>query len=64
MILLDSCLLASDASHLRHDAPASFKTICLLIDLSLVGGVGECFGEKMYFDRFSAHDCAYERVGP
>lgn len=28
--------LPPDASHLRHTTPPSFRTICLLIDLSLV----------------------------
>lgn len=66
-ILLDSCLLPSDASHLRHRHRRPSKPsacLSLLIDLSLDGGVWECFRENMYLDRFSAHECVpYIRKG-
>lgn len=66
-IPLDSCSLPSDASHLRHRHRRPSKpSVCLslLIDLSLDGGVWECFGENMYFDRSSAQECVpYIRRG-
>ncbi|KAL7370627.1 hypothetical protein ABVT39_006236 [Epinephelus coioides] len=66
-ILLDSCSPPSDASHLRHRHRRPSKpSACLspLIDLSLNGGVWECFGEDMCFDRCSARECvAYTKKG-
>ncbi len=68
-ILLDSCLPPSDASHLRHRHRRPSKpSACLspLIDLSLDGGVWECFGENMCFDRCFARECVSykKRAGP
>lgn len=52
--------LPHDASHLRHTAPASFRTICLLIDLSLVGRVlWILWGEKCILTD-STHTIVFE----
>lgn len=58
-ILLDSCSLPSDASHLRHrhwhpSNPSACRS--LLIDLSLDRGVWKCFGGEMHFDKCSVQD--------
>lgn len=53
--------LPPDASHLRHTAPASFRTICLLIDLSLVGSaLWILWGEKYILTDF-LHAIVFQR---
>lgn len=52
--------LPPHASHLRHTAPASFRTICLLIDLSLVRRASRIlWGEKCILTD-SLHTVVYE----